>query len=111
MYKITLSDGTTIDKLAVNGTNFVSKTEVKPEDFSGRLNHVVISCDDETDTDGLAGEYYNMELVQIAHYTKEKHGCDDGWYFVLREIPAAELETVKMQGDIAYLSMMSGIEL
>lgn len=109
MYKITLSDGTTIDKLAVNGTNFVSKTEVKPEDFSGRLNHVVISCDDETDTDGLAGEYYNMELVQIAHYTKEKHGCDDGWYFVLSKIPEDELDKIRVNARLDYIEMMEDL--
>ena len=52
-----------------------------------------------------------MELVQIAHYTKAVHGCDDGYYFVLRDIPEVELEALKNRGDIDYIAMMTGVEL
>ncbi len=45
-----------------------------------------------------------MELVQIAHY-------EDGYYFVLREIPQEELDKLKMQSDIEYIAMMSDIDM
>ena len=45
-----------------------------------------------------------MELVQIAHY-------EDGYYFVLREIPQEELDKLKMQSDIEYIAMMSNIDM
>ena len=67
MYKITLSDGTVIDNLAVNGSNFVSRKELKKSDFVGKLTRVVISCDEEIDDSGLVGEHLNMELIQIAN--------------------------------------------
>ena len=89
----------------------MSQNEILAETFKGKLNHVVISGDKEADEVGLIGEHGQMELVQIAHYTQKTHGMPDGWYFILRDIPAAELEKTKMQGNIAYLSMMSGIEL
>ena len=89
----------------------MSKSEVNEATFTGKLGHVTITGDAEADAAGLIGEHDHMELVQIAHYTKATHGIEDGWYFVLREIPAAEIEATKIKGDIAYLSMMSGIEL
>ena len=110
-FTITLADGTQLGGLELNGNNFVSKTEVSADTFKGKLSHVVISGDAEKDEAGLIGEHGQMELVQIAHYTQKTHGMPDGWYFALREIPAAELEKIKMQGNIAYLSMMTGIDV
>ena len=52
-----------------------------------------------------------MELVQIAHYTQATHGMEDGYYFVLRDIPAAEFEALRNRGDIDYIAMMTGVEL
>ena len=49
-------------------------------------------------------EYEHMELVQIVHY-------EDGYYFILRELSAAELKEIKMQSDIEYLAMMTDIDL
>ena len=110
-FSITLADGTQLAGLEMNGNNFISKTEVSESTFAGKLGHIVIDGDKEANDAGLIGEHENMELVQIAHYTKETHGMPDGWYFVLRKIPAAELEKIKTQSDVAYLSMMSGIDL
>lgn len=109
-YTITLADGTVLNKLGINGDNFVSTQEVTPETFRGKLSHVVITAP-EDDESGMAGEYNNMELVQIMHYTKQVHGVDDGWYFILREIPAEKFAIAKIRSDVAYLSMMSGIDL
>lgn len=108
---ITVSDGTQLSGLGLNGNNFISPVEVTEETFRGKLGKVVISGNPETVEPGLIGEHEHMELVQIAHYTQATHGVADGWYFVLREIPADELERLQARGDIDYIAMMTGIEL
>ena len=110
-FTITLADGTQLGGLELNGNNFVSKDEVTKGTFRGKLSKVTIEGDAKADEAGLIGEHENMELVQIAHYTQAVHGCDNGYYFVLRDIPEAELETLKNRGDIDYLAMMTGVEL
>ena len=110
-FAVTLSDGTKFTDLELNGNNFMSSTEIKAEMFKGKLTSVLIEGDKEADEAGLIGRHHNMELVQVAHYTQETHGIKDGWYFILRDIPEAEIEKIKMQSDIAYLSMMSGIDV
>lgn len=110
-FTITLADGTQLGGLELNGNNFVSKTEVTEETFKGKLGRVKIEGDADADMAGLIGEHEHMELVQIVHYTKTVHGCDDGYYFVLRDIPEVELEALKNRGDIDYIAMMTGVEL
>lgn len=101
-WKITLSDGTTIENLRLNGNNFVSETEIKKEMFDGKLLKVTI----EGIKDGkkVVNEYKNMELVQIVHY-------EDGYYFVLRELSQEEINMAKIQGNIEYLAMMTDVDL
>ena len=108
---ITLADGTQLSGLEMNGNNFISPVEVTEETFRGKLGKVVISGNAETDEAGLIGEHEHMELVQIAHYTQATHSMPDGWYFVLRDIPADELERLQARGDIDYIAMMTGVEL
>ena len=79
--------------------------------FRGKLGHVTIAGDAEADEAGLIGEHEHMELVQIKHYTQKEHGMPDGWYFALREIPAAKLEALQNRGDIDYIAMMTGVTL
>ena len=110
-FKITLADGTQLTDLEHNGNNFFSTKEVTEETFKGKLGHVVISGDKDADEAGLIGEHGQMELVQLAHYTQKTHGMPDGYYFVLRDIPAAELEMAQLKGTVAYVSMMTGYEL
>lgn len=102
--KITLSDGTVLDNLALNGNNFISKQNVTRATFEGKLGNVVISADNEEEICGLVGEHKNMELVQI-----HKYGSD--FWFILRDIPAAELEMIRNRGDIDYVAMMTGVDL
>lgn len=97
-WKITLSDGTKLENLGLNGNNFISGAKITEDDFKGKLSKVTIEGKD------FKQEYNNMELVQIAHY-------EDGYYFVLREIPQEELGKLKMQSDIEYLAMMSDIDM
>ena len=79
--------------------------------FKGKLGKVTITGDADADEAGLIGEHHNMELVQIAHYTQAIHGVEDGWYFVLRDIPEAERKWLQLRGDTDYIAMMTGVEL
>ena len=103
-FKVTLADGTTIDGLRLNGNNFVSESEVTEATFAGKLSHVVIAGPKDADGAELIGEHERMELLQVAHY-------EDGYYFILRDIPADKLEKAQLRGDIEYLAMMTGVEL
>lgn len=90
IYTITLSDGTELSDITLNGNNFVSHTEVTEADFAGKLDTVTI-------TDGETTEVlHDAELVQIAHYD-----FMPGWYFILREIPEAERWQKNVDKEIA----------
>ena len=101
-WKITLSDGTQLENLKLNGNNFVSKTKVTEDMFRGKLSKVIY--------DGIVGgeniqeEHTHMELVQITKVQNE-------YYFILRELSEAELKEIKMKSDIEYIAMMTDIEL
>lgn len=101
-WKITLSDGTKLENLGLNGNNFISEVKLTEDDFKGKLSKVTIEGSE--DGQEIKQEYEHMELVQIVHY-------EDGYYFVLRELSEAELKERKMQGDIEYLAMMTDIDL
>ncbi len=107
-FTITLADGTQLGGLAMNGNNFVSKTELTPATFAGKLSKVVIEGDADADEAGLIGTHEHMELVQVAHYTQAIHGLEDGWYFTLRDIPADEQEKRQLRADVDYALMLGG---
>lgn len=98
-YKITLADGTEIGNLGLNGDNFISGVAVNEDTFAGNCSPVMIS-------DGTVEEIHeHMELVQV------KEQLTGEYWFVLRDVSAEELEKMKMQSDIEYVAMMSGVEL
>lgn len=99
IYTITLADGTSIENLRLNGNNFIARTMIDPTIFVGNCSPVVIS-------DGTNEEVHSdMELVQVTE-------SDSGdYWFVLRDISEEELSKIKMQSDIEYVAMMTGVEL
>ena len=97
-YTITLTDGTVLKDLRLNGNNFISSSGVSEDIFLDNCAPVVID-------DGETKEIHErMELIQITEMS-------DGYWFVLRDIPDDEMRNIKMQSDIEYIAMMSGIEL
>lgn len=98
IYTITLADGTKIENLSLNGNNFITKEVIEESVFEDNLSPVVIN-DGEMDT-----IHENMELVQICQYGEE-------YWFILRDISEEELSKIKMQADIAYVAMMTGVTL
>ena len=98
IYKITLADGTEIRNLRLNGNNFISDAPISETNFDGNGSKVIIN-------DGETDEFHeNMELVQITP-------VGDEYWFVLRDLTAAELKQIKMQSDIEYVAMMAGVEI
>lgn len=98
-YKITLSDGTVLDNLRLNGNNFISNDTITKNMFLGKLNHVEI-----TDNKNNTKIHENMELVQVTQYANE-------YWFILRDISSEELEKIKQRADLEYIAMMTGVEL
>ena len=93
-YSVILSDGTKLDNLALNGTNFVSKTEVTEDTFKGKLSKVTI-----VDDDGKSTDHGEMELIQVAHYS-------DGYYFILADKQVtAEDQLQKVVADLTSMVM------
>ncbi|MBQ6918712.1 MAG: hypothetical protein IJQ74_00135 [Synergistaceae bacterium] len=103
-FTVTLSDGTQLSGLELNGNNFISRNEISSGTFDGKLKHVVITGDKEADMEGLIGEHSNMELVRCQY--DEGLG---GWAFVLREIPASTLRELRIDARLDYIEMMEGL--
>lgn len=99
IYKITLGDGTEISNLKLNGNNFISTETIEESVFADNCSPVTIS-------DGITETVHpNMELVQIVEQIPREY------WFVLRDISEEEFARTKMQSDIAYIAMMSNVEL
>lgn len=91
MYTITLSDGTEIKNLSLNGNNFIRDAPLDASLFAGNLQTVRITGPEMDET------HENMELVSIRQ--------DGGKYwFVLRELSEQELKERKMLADITALA-------
>lgn len=98
-YKITLSDGTVIENLKMNGNNFISKNEILEDIFIGNLSSVDIE-----DSEGTVEVHSNMELVQVKQYGNE-------YWFILRDLTEDELIRITQRADLEYIAMMTGVEL
>ena len=97
-YKITLSDGTVIDNLKLNGNIYISKKELTEDMFVGKLSKVIIN-DGKTDI-----TYENMTLVHISKHNEE-------YWFALRPMTERELKDIKIRADIDYLAMMTYVDI
>ena len=98
LYTVMLADGTELTGLKLNGNNFVSDEPVSGEQFEFNCSPVTISDGEFTET------HENMECIQVVQMS-------DGWYFILRDIPAQELWQRKVTADMQYISMMTEVEL
>jgi hypothetical protein len=99
IYKITLGDGTEISNLKLNGNNFISTEKIDESVF-------VDNCSPVTISDGVSDTVHpNMELVQIVEQFPGEYWLFLG-IFRMRNFPEQ-----KMQSDIAYIAMMSNVEL
>lgn len=96
-YTIIFSDGSKLTNLTMNGNNFVSSSPIDWEIFKYNMSTVTIQCGDRTVVSK------NMELIKY-----DKTG--EEYWFILSEISESQLKMKKMQSQIDYLMMMTGIE-
>jgi hypothetical protein len=101
MYTVTLSDGTKIENLSMNGNNFVSNDRITEAMFENKLSRVTVN-DGENET-----TYEKMVLVQVTQ-------MGDEYWFILRERTTeeiAEQEITDMQLALAdvYEMLMGGV--
>ncbi len=94
-YTLTLSDGTKIENLTLNGNNFISKTAVTEEQLDGKLKGVTI-----TDSDGKEEKHEDMFLVQVTHPS------DTEWWFILADKSKDQIKQEQLEQSIASLTDM-----
>ena len=104
MYTIRLNDGTEIQASGANGNHFVADERFDTGIFAGKLNGVQVICDGEDDPLGMAGTHDHMKLANEMMYQGKFH-------FLLLDIPQEEIDKAKLEGNIEYIAMMTGVEL
>jgi hypothetical protein len=78
LYTITLSDGSVIENLRLNGDNYISGKVLSSDMFAGNCSTVSISSEDGEEI------HSNMELIHLTQY-------GDEYWFSLREQTEAEI--------------------
>lgn len=91
-YNIELASGKKFENLRLNGNNFVSIEEITENDFDN-LTTVII-----TDSNGGEQVLHNVELLQIQQY-------EDGFYFILEEMPVAKVKAMATEAQILFTAM------
>lgn len=94
-YTVTLSDGTKIENLTLNGNNFISTTPVAEDQFNDKLKGVTI-----TDSDGKEEKHEEMFLVQVTHPN------DSEWWFILADKTESQIKQEQLTQSIASLTDM-----
>lgn len=95
IYTVTLSDGTKIENLTLNGNNFISTQPVTVDNFDGKLKGVTI-----TDSEGKEEKHEDMFLVQVTHPN------DLEWWFILADKTESQIKQEQLGKSIAKLTDM-----
>ena len=93
-YKVDLGNGTVLEDLILNGTDFMSEEEIT-EDIFDDMGTVTI-----TDGDGNETEYEHPELV----YCKP---MGNHYYFCIRNMTAVEVKEATNDAQIFYTAVMT----
>ncbi|MCL2248684.1 MAG: XkdX family protein [Oscillospiraceae bacterium] len=102
-HSIKLSDGTIIDNLALNGTNYVSEKEIEATIFTRNCSPITFSDGEYEET------YEHGELIQIVDMRNDR--VYPGWWLAFRQISDAEHETLQIRADVDYIAMMVDVDL
>lgn len=95
IYTVTLSDGSKLENLTLNGNNFISTTAVEEGQFEGKLKSVTIA-----DSEGKEEKHENMFLVQVSHPS------DSEWWFILADKAEGQIKQERFEQSIASLTDM-----
>lgn len=94
MYKITLSDGSQIENLELNGNNFIAPKELSDTVFEGKLSTVrIFDLENET-------EEVHTDMVLISNRV---HG-DKSW-FILAEKSEEQKERERLDNSFTDIEM------
>ena len=96
MYKVTLTDGTVLDNLELNGNNYISNTAIEDSVFEGNLETVTIA-----DKEGNIEEQKDMKLVA-------NRVIDGKSWFILAEKTPKEKEREKIEKRIEAMEKATG---
>lgn len=96
LYTMTLTDGSVIGNLHLNGNVFISPVEISPDLFVDNCDPITFSNGDTTEV------HQHMALVAI-----ERHG--NKYWIMLRDRTSDELDKLKIMADIEYLAMMTDV--
>lgn len=99
IYMITLSDGTKLGNLHMNGTCYVADRDIPESVFLNNCSPVTIY--DGTDT----VTYDHMVYQSLKQFEEGK------FYFSLRELTSQELFEMRTNSNVEYIAMMSDVEL
>lgn len=105
MYTITLSNGEKIDGFTLVNNCLITKNEITPAMFRGKLSPVTISGskgeNDDEDFSGLVGTHQHMELCYIKNTA-------DGYSLALGDIDDETWERDKLRADVDFALMLGG---
>lgn len=97
-YTIVLADGTRLEGLKPNGTNYISETPIDASVFENNCSPLFIRG---------GGTEEVIAYAELVHISQEADGC----YIAFREIPEREIREAQMRADIDYLAMMTDTDL
>ncbi len=106
MYTITLNDGSKIEGLTFERNIFFSDNPIDGAKIRGKLAPATISNDEgksEYD-DGITGTHAHMEIC----YIREMEGK---YGLALADIPKEIYADARRDANIAYIAMMTGVEI
>lgn len=92
MYKVTLSDGTQIDKLELNGNNFISNRSLSETMFEGKLDTVLIFDGENTET------LHDVVLISL-------RVVDGKTWFILAEKSEEQKEKERLEDTFTDIEM------
>ena len=98
MITITLTDGTVLRNLTLNGDNFIADYEIDPDIFIDNLTDV------EINDDGYITTHSQMKLIQVTTY-------NDEYWFILQDLTDRELKDLDIEAKIEYIAMMADIDI
>ena len=105
MITITLGDGTVLTGFHGEEYEFWRTDPLDKNMFTGsRMHNVVIYSDDPDDTNPVIGKHELLVFAGVTHNAYEGR-----WYLALRE-PEITRQDI-MEANIAYLAMMTGVDL
>lgn len=94
-YKIELGNGTVLDGLILNGTDFMTKQEISEDTFEDMGTATI------TDGSGVSTVYEHPELIHCSLFP------DKYYHFALKNLSDAEIKALNNDAQIFYTAVMT----